>query len=277
MYKIGLSSCSKELSEELFGKYSENGIYGMEISMRRAEYDELDFDEVRRLADKYGVKLWSLHLPFTRLDYLDISRDELAKDTVAYHTELIKKASAVGIERFILHPSGEPIASEDRAHRMQTAKASIARLASVASSCGAVIAVEDLPRTCLGNCSAEILELISVDPSVCVCFDTNHLLFEDPAEFIRNVGDKIVTLHVSDYDFVDERHWLPGEGDIDWKKVFQALKDVDYKGIWLYELGFGSGRHITREQELTCADFYNNAMEIFEGKKPTPKCDPKRA
>ena len=273
MYKIGLSICGNIINEELFEKYARSGIFDMEISLRRAGYDDLNFDEVRRMADKYGVRLWSLHLPFTGADHLDISKDEMADETVAYHSELIKRASAVGIEKFIIHPSREPIAPEDRSHKMQTAKHSLSRLARVASESGAVIAVEDLPRTCLGNCSDEILELISVDPSLRVCFDTNHLLFEDPAKFVRNVGDKIVTLHVSDYDFVDEKHWLPGEGDINWSEILQALRDVDYKGIWLYELEFESTKRITRERDLTCDDFYKNAMEIFSGKKPVPPCN----
>lgn len=272
MYKIGLSTCSRPICEQLFEDYAKGGIWGMEISLRRAGYDELDFDEVRRLADKHGVRLWSLHLPFTGADYLDISNGELAEETVAYHTELIRRASAVGIDKFIIHPSREPITPEDRPIRMQTAKNSLTRLAKVANELGVTIAVEDLPRTCLGNCSDEILELISVDPSLRVCFDTNHMLFEDPIEFVRRVGDKIVTVHVSDYDFTDEKHWLPGEGDLDWGAILKALTDVGYDGIWLYELGLESTKKITRERDLTCEDFYSNAMQIFEGKKPVPPC-----
>jgi sugar phosphate isomerase/epimerase len=44
-----------------------------------------------------------------------------------------------------------------------------------------------------------------------VCFDTNHLLKESSEDFARAVGPHIVTLHVSDYDGKDERHWMAGE------------------------------------------------------------------
>lgn len=30
-------------------------------------------------------------------------------------------------------------------------------------------------------------------------------------------------LHVSDYDIVDEKHWLPGEGEVDWEMVCNSL------------------------------------------------------
>ena len=59
---------------------------------------------------------------------------------------------------------------------MELAKEGLFLLSRVATEAGAHLCVEDLPRTCLGNSSAEILELLTADPSLTVCFDTNHLL-----------------------------------------------------------------------------------------------------
>ena len=70
------------------------------------------------------------------------------------------------------------------------------------------------------------------------------------------------------YDFKDEKHWLPGEGDIDWQKLYNDLLAVGYNGMWLYELGFKPEDTIDR-RDLDYKDFYNNAMEIFGGKNPT--------
>ena len=88
-------------------------------------------------------------------------------------------------------------------------------------------------------------------------------------DFVHRIGKKIITLHVSDYDFVNERHWLPGEGKNDWQAIYKALQEIEYNGVWLYELGFGSTKKITRERPLTCEDFVRNAREIFEGRKLT--------
>lgn len=266
-FKLGLSSCGKPLCEELFENYRRAGIEAMEVSLGVDGYATLDLAALRRMADAQGVELWSLHLPFCPFDFIDISKPELADKTVDYFADLIKKGSLVGIDKFIIHPSGEPIKPEDRALRMATAKASLARLAEIAKGYGAVIAVEDLPRTCLGNTAAEIAELISVHPDLRVCFDTNHLLTEDAADFVRSLGDKIITTHVSDYDFLNERHWLPGEGKLDWQSIVNALREVNYSGPWLYELGFDCPKTLIRERELTCEDFARNAAEIF-GNRP---------
>lgn len=266
---IGLSSCGKRLDEELFKSYISSGITHMEISEGKAACEVMDFDRIAELAKNSGVILWSFHLPFAPFSEIDISNPDLAGATVDYYLGLIKKATAIGIEKFIVHPSGEPISPEDRPLRLACAKEHLALLAQKAAELGAVICVEDLPRTCLGNCSAEMLELLSAHSALRSCFDTNHMLSEDLVGYANAVGDKIVTLHVSDYDFVNERHWLPGEGDVDWKELYAAIKATGYCGPWLYELGFECPATILRNRDLTCADFARNANEIFEGKDLT--------
>lgn len=269
MYRIGLSSCGKIISNELFSEYRSASITDMEISARIEELKRLDLAEICETAARYDVRIHSLHLPFMPFSEFDISSAALSEQTVEYLSALIRRAGEAKIKLFIIHPSAEPIEEADRAARIEIAKRSLVRLAEEAAAFGGVIAVENLPRTCLGRNCDEILQLISADERLRVCFDTNHLLSEDPVHFIRTVGDRIVTTHVSDYDLKNERHWLPGEGVTDWNAIYAALREVGYNGPWLYELGFDAPKTILRERALTCADFVQNANEIFEGKPIT--------
>ena len=83
----------------------------------------------------------------------------------------------------------------------------------------AAVAVEDLPRGCLGNSSSDFEWLVANVPDIKICYDTNHLLGEE-ATPSRNVSPPhIANIHVSDYDGVDERHWMPGRGIVEWPKV----------------------------------------------------------
>lgn len=263
MFNIGLSTCGKTFDENLFSQYRSAGIYKMEISMGMDDYEKLDFSEALRLSQKYGVELWSFHLPFMPFSVIDISKPELQEFSLDYLKKLIKKGADIGIKRFIIHPSGEPIKDRERKARMETAKNSLADLAQLAKNLGVIIAVEDLPRTCLGRNSDEMLELLKADDSLRVCLDTNHLLSESLTHFIKAVGEKIVTTHVSDYDFVDEKHWMPFEGKINWKEVRDSLKEADYDGAWLYELGFKAPDSMKRDRDITCEDFVRNAEKIF--------------
>ena len=262
MYKIALSTCNA-VSEEFFSACKNAGVEAVEISETKPVCDTLNFKEILNWSKKYGVELWSFHLPFAPFTELDISNNILASQTVSYYSSLIEKASKIGITNFIVHPSGEPIKDEDRPERLKTAKQSLNVLAEIASNYGATIAVEDLPRTCLGNNSTEILDLISVNSKLKVCFDTNHLLKENMVDFIEKLGDKIITTHVSDYDFINERHWLPGEGNVNWGEVLSAYKKIGYKGPWLYELTLKAPKSIIRPRDLTPFDIVKNANEIF--------------
>lgn len=268
MYRIGCSTSGCFPDRELFAAYRDAGIDAMEISVRDHLYGALDYAELASLSKEFGVELCSFHLPFSPFEELDISKPSLAKYSVSYLSSLIERATSIGIPMIVIHASGEPIGEEERATRMRCAKESLATLAELASTHGATLAVEDLPRTCLGRDSGDILALLEAHPSLRVCFDTNHLLGEDATAFIARVGDRIVTTHVSDYDFKNERHWLPGEGDVDWQRILDALGTVGYRGVWMYELGLRASATVTRARDLTYGDLAENARALFDGRTP---------
>jgi sugar phosphate isomerase/epimerase len=245
-------------------------ISATEISLTPEMYPILDHKQVEAYAKKYGVELWSYHLPFHPFTELDPSSldGEIRKHTLEYFTELIKKGSDIGIDKFIVHPSGERIYDEERADRMKYSMESMDKLAEIAYKHGARIAIEDLPRTCLGNTADEVLQLISVNDKLRVCFDTNHLLKDDQIQFMDKLADKIITVHISDYDYVNERHWLPGEGKIDWNAFIEKFNTIGYKGVWMYEIGLKCPKTILRDRDLTYTDFMENAKCLFEGRKP---------
>lgn len=275
MYKIGLSTTGSKETKELFESYKSAGVTYAEISSSKDETDKMDFAQIKKWADESGIEIWSLHLPFYPFKELDISNKELAKSTVEYLSAMIKRASDAGIKRFIIHASGEPIDEADRKERMECAKNSLFTLAELASSLGGTIFVEDLPRTCLGRCASDIKELLSAHSSLRACFDTNHLLNEDNIEFIKEIGSKIGTLHVSDYDFVNERHWMCGEGKNDWQGILRELKNVGYDGPWMYEIDPGCPKTILRDRNITPTDLVKNANEVFENKEFTVFSKPK--
>ncbi len=268
-------SCSFELNEETFIALKKAGIEAIEISFRPENIDSLNYQQVKELAEKYGVELWSYHLPFWWIGAtIDAaSHDEKVREkTIEVWKKYIKLAGDIGIKKFIAHPSSEP-KSEDpevRAQEIAYSQDTLSKVAEYAQTFGATICVENLPRTCLGRNSKEMLQIVSSHPNLKICFDTNHLLAQDTFEFVDEIHSEIATLHVSDYDYIDERHWLPGEGKVDWHKLYNKLIGYGYSGAWLYEIGIKTRPNIiNRSRELTFEDLTRNASEIFEGKDLT--------
>lgn len=187
-------------------------------------------------ADNAGIMLWSIHLPFG--DEEDPScMDETRRIAMtARHIERIRAAEGTGMRKVVLHGSYEPIAPAERQTRIAALRRSLAELGEAAGAQGMQIALECLPRTCIGSTIAETAEIIDGMDDIGLCCDTNHLLYDMTEDFIRTFGSRVVTLHISDYDRVNERHWFPGQGTNDWNAILGALEAVKYTGPALFEL-----------------------------------------
>lgn len=271
---------SSGVSREILEEQAKAGVQAIEISLGKGMYPALDFEQAKKDLEATGIELWSFHLPFSPFAEMNPASTNkgLREYTVNLFSYYIKKAASIGAKVITIHPSGEPIADEERAEQMKCSKDSLFKLAEVAEQNGVVLAVEDLPRTCLGHTSDEILELISPHKNLKVCFDTNHLLFEKNTDFIKKCGEHIVTTHVSDYDFLNERHWLPFEGKNDWVAIITALEEVGYQGPILFELGLVAPDEMIRPRQLTYDDFKNvyDALVNKQTLAPTGTPDPEK-
>lgn len=250
-WKCALSVGCDAMNENSFRELAEIGIHELELSSGSPApfYDKLDFthkaDNLVKTAQACGVNISSVHLPFSPFGEIDPASGDAAKRdyAVKIQTELLKAAGDAGIGIAVIHPSGEPYRDEEREERLEWAIDTIARISDAAHNAGVVLALENLPRTCLCRTHDEMSRFLCAIPELRVCFDMNHSLTEQNTEYISAVADKIVTLHVSDYDRVDERHWLPGKGVNNWDEIISLLEEKNYSGRWLYELRSGEGEY----------------------------------
>ncbi|MBO5786687.1 MAG: sugar phosphate isomerase/epimerase [Clostridia bacterium] len=268
-WKTAISTANT--SVEFLKELAANEITAIELSVSEWEYMNIDWESVGKNARESGIELWSYHLPFG--DSVDISANEAERRARAVdkNKSLIKKACGIGIKRFIIHPSYEPICDDERESRMINARKSLKELAEYAEPFGAVICVEDLPRSCLGHDVAEMKRLVSADERLRVCFDVNHLLavYKDThRDFVEALGEKIITVHLSDYDFVDEKHYFCGNGDINWDELIGLLEGIGYCGPFLYEGGFAPHRVHTEVPFGKISEARARQMKIreFKGK-----------
>ncbi len=264
-WKTAIST--KEYDYETLKRYADCGIKAIELSRSWDNQLNIDWAAVKENADKAGIEIWSHHLPFCSTINPGSLWEEAAHLTIFFDTIIMERAAAIGIKTFVIHPSAEPIADEDRAACMEASKIALHQLADVAERLGATLCVEDLPRTCLGHDVKEMVELVESDDRLKVCFDVNHLCKEYGSthkEFVEALGDKIYTVHMSDYDFIDEKHFFPGMGKINWNELVTLLEEVDYNGPFLYEGGFGPSHWAPEVPFGTFEDAYPRHMTIKE-------------
>lgn len=194
--------------------------------------------QMKERLDSAGMQVWSVHLPFSRQLDISVADSSLRAKNVAVLSKMIRwSCELYAPQRLVLHPSSEPIADSLRGQRLENAIASIRTLKKVADDEGVELCIENLPRTCLGNTPEELVRIVDAVPGVGICFDTNHYTLGTVAHFIEVAGRRIRTLHISDYDFVNECHWLPYEGQIDWGAFRRDLHEkAGYDGVLMYEV-----------------------------------------
>jgi sugar phosphate isomerase/epimerase len=56
-------------------------------------------------------------------------------------------------------------------------------------------------------------------------------------EMLRAAGRYLMALHIHDNHGERDEHLLPGRGNIAWQEVMQALRETNYSGVFMYELG----------------------------------------
>lgn len=237
MLRLGLSTCYfKEKTPDAWKEAKAAGITDIEISMN-CPVDEYLSKGEELAADirAAGLNIWSIHIPFGRpFDFTDPEPSHFADIEERYRT-LIDAGARWGAQVITTHASSEPIDQTRRDDRMVRGKALYRTMGEYAAARGMRITVEVLPRLCMGNCSAECMALTDGEVSF-INFDVNHLLKESHADFIRNAGSRIITTHISDYDFIDECHWVPGDGKINWREFYTLMEAAGYRGPYLFEL-----------------------------------------
>ena len=188
---------------------------------------------------KAGMKINAVHLSFGKRWDPAEKWSFRRKKNVERLVAIIHRLNPHGPFLYVLHGSFEPIPDRSREKRIKYLLASLKEICAATEN---TVCLEILPRTCLLNTAKEAVEILdrAGEKNLKICLDTNHFLQEKTEDAIPVLAGRIATTHVSDHDYVDERHLFPGEGKIDWNAVLAALEKTGYNGVFNYELRYPS-------------------------------------
>jgi sugar phosphate isomerase/epimerase len=238
---VSLHTLTADLSDESLQAIDESQVATLEIhpELFDGREGEVGKSRLKAMLARSNVRVMTVHSRFGGRYDFSVMDEAAHHDAIETMSASIDLAVEFDAPMVVMHASAEPITPQTRARRFSQSQRALAEIGERCREAGRRAAVELLPRTCLGNTVEELFALLDpLDPDVFgVCLDTNHLMdrYGQLAEAVRRLGKRLFTLHISDYDGVDEQHALPGQGVLDWAAFMQALDAVDYQGPFNYE------------------------------------------
>jgi sugar phosphate isomerase/epimerase len=240
---VSLVFTQENLDEALIRELAAVGVKTFEINARQLT-QPLQRDAARHLLARQRPKASSIHALFgPEYDFSKLEPEQW-QNAVNCAVETVELAADLHIPILVMHASSEPVPPEERNRRLERVIEGFGIIGQKAKSTGRRIAIEYLPRTCLGNNLTELNMLVDRlgDETFGVCLDVNHLMekYAELSQIVRSLGPRLIAAHISDCDEVDEKHWLPGRGVLNWPALMQSLREIDYKGPFTYECNLES-------------------------------------
>jgi sugar phosphate isomerase/epimerase len=225
------------------------GFDGVEIMADRPHLYPPDYNEARRqglkdLLISLGLKVSNLNT-FTLEAVMDmhhpswIEKDAgLRRRRIEHTRDCLELAAQLDCPNISIQPGGK-VEHFPAPESMEIFISGLQEVIPLAKQLGVKILVEPEPNLLMEN-SRQFAEFINrVDNSVIgLNCDVGHFYCagEDPAEVIRNLAGHIHHLHIEDIKQRIHNHIICGQGEMDFKSIFDALKDIKYNGFISVEL-----------------------------------------
>ena len=232
--------------EDAILQFEIDGITHIELSSEHSisllERDGAPYEIGRRFAEfceQRGITVGQAHMIFPS----NIVTDPDICAILVRQSELL---DGMGVSYGVLH--GDPMTGCDipYSEKLERNIEALKRLVSLTAHTKIKFCLENLKGIFDGiDDILYAIERVGSD-KLCVCLDTGHLNITKTStqrEFILKAGKLLKALHIADNEGVEDQHIIPyGRGNVDFIEVARALNEVEYSGIFNYEIGGDSGK-----------------------------------
>ncbi|MBT7303577.1 MAG: sugar phosphate isomerase/epimerase [Victivallales bacterium] len=234
--------------EQAIELLADTGFEWLEMSCAASPLGQLweqDAARAQRLVQGAGMQITSVHDPDAGR-FLDVADDAQRRAGLEATMAYFRYCAEVDAKLVVVHPTSRGTFSspQELAAVFRRSRESLAELADLAGELGIRMAAENLPAA--GSCErpdgsvAGLLQLIDgLGEHVGICLDIGHTWMSgyDPVKEIHAAGAKLFTLHIHDVRDRKHDHYVPGEGELDFAALLLALKESDFSGTGVLEVG----------------------------------------
>lgn len=244
-WEIGLSTgiAYAHPIEDVLHYISDAGFRAIEVATAPGHFHFADPQAVASLKarlDQHGLRAHSLHAPFGLELNLTSPNAQQRLFTMERFIEAADALQVLGGLHFVVHPGGEDQRWVwERQRRLDLCIEGLTQTWDECRRRGLTLIVETpLPHLLGGQVEdlAWIMERLP-DSGVGICLDTSHTsLAGSLFEVIERFGKRLLHVQASDNRGHSDDHLIPGEGVVDWPRVFSSLERVGYDGVLMLEV-----------------------------------------
>jgi len=184
--------------------------------------------DMPQMVEDAGLVLENIHVPFNDSNDLWSEDTDARKNIVRKHVEWLNDCARLNIPLMVMHI----IEGEDPPAPNKYGIESMSYLARAAEDLGVKIAVENTHRY------DSVIFLLSEIKSkhMGFCYDSSHARLRQHKNglLLKDYGGRLFATHLSDNDGLFDRHWLPGNGIINWDELMASFPE-DYEGFFTLE------------------------------------------
>lgn len=244
----------KNTLEEAVRTIASIGYAGVEIMadaphMRPDRFSDADARDLRKLIESLGLVVSNVNA-FTGFCFPAgdtyhptwVEADaSLRKKRIDHTLRAIELTAAIGGKHISLQPAG-PYMGRDIDELYKLFADGIAACIDKAKQCGVTLGVEPEPGLLIERSDQydRLKQGFFADEDIVrMNADLGHLycVREDPAAVLKSHTPQIRHVHIE--DIIDERvhqHLVPGEGAMDFPRIFNTLDEIGYRGMVTVEL-----------------------------------------
>ncbi|MHC2993907.1 MAG: sugar phosphate isomerase/epimerase [Candidatus Atribacteria bacterium] len=247
--ELGLSSFLFEdyKLESKLSLLKEAGIKYIEVKPKEGHFDFQDpkyLEEMAREFKKNGIKVKSMHVPTNGVDISLIEEYDRVWSIREVEKTILALIRLEG-EIIVIHPGSKIKDEKERKRRREKSEQSLEEILKFCEQWGIKIALENTLPGKTGDSISEILEIVKKfnSKNLGICLDTGHCNItsslynhDGVIECLKEIKDYLCHLHIHDNFGKSDDHYLPFEGNINWKEFTRVLKKIEYKGVFMFEI-----------------------------------------
>lgn len=210
--------------------------------------------EFNKIIEFYDLKLDNIHLPFDNVNNLWCEDKRIRSNEINVIKKWLNECKSCGCDVVVMHNTK----GNNHKFNYSLGYDSFEQIIEEANKINIKIALENTQMFEYTDFLFRELQSTNLG----FCYDSSHDFVHGGScgYILEKWKDRLIAVHLSDNDGMYDRHWIPGKGHVDWKKVMHIIKETNIKSYSMETYPY------EEEKNLQPSEFLAKAIKALDAK-----------